>query len=307
MSSQAPPHTDAHLWRSPTLGANAVLELPQGRLECFIRGEGPALVFAHGWLTNANLWRKVVAALSGRFRCIALDLPLGAHRRAMPAAADLTPAGCGELICAAIEELGLEDVTLIGNDSGGAYSQIAVASRPALVARLVLNSCETPYGEFPPAPFDGLPAIATDISAFAALLEALADRPARSAEAAFGLLAKHPLENAASDSYALPALRDPAVLRDFAAVVASASSRPVQDAGRALIAGFPGRTLLAWSPEDRVFAAADAERYAAALARGRLALIDDAYSFTPEDQPERLAEAIAAWHGSEAEPARAAA
>ncbi len=58
--------------------------------------------------------------------------------------------------------------------------------------------------------------------------------------------------------------------------------------------------LFAWSPEDRVFDPAHAARYAAALADGRLALIDDAYSFTPEDQPLALARAIAEFAGAPA-------
>ena len=44
----------AHLWRSPLLGDRGEVELGGGRLEYFDRGDGPALVFAHGWLANAN-------------------------------------------------------------------------------------------------------------------------------------------------------------------------------------------------------------------------------------------------------------
>lgn len=75
--------------------------------------------------------------------------------------------------------------------------------------------------------------------------------------------------------------------------MASATSAPVQQAGRRLIAEFRRPVLLAWSPEDRVFAAADAHRYAAALSDGRVVEIEDVYSFTPEDQPQALAEEIA--------------
>ena len=53
--------------------------------------------------------------------------------------------------------------------------------------------------------------------------------------------------------------------------------------------------LLAWSPEDRVFAPANAERYAGELADGHVEWIADAYSFTPEDQPEALARVLAAF------------
>jgi pimeloyl-ACP methyl ester carboxylesterase len=244
-------------------------------------------------LANANLWRKVVERLAGQFTCIALDLPLGAHRVAMAADADLTPVGCGGLIVETLDALDLVGVTLVGNDSGGAYGQIAVAEDPRRVARLILNSCETPYSAFPPPPFDTLPQLAKDPAALQGVLSALKDRAVRASPSAFGLLIKHPIDELVSDSYALPAISDPDILRDTAKVMSSASSAPVHDAGQTLIATFDRPVLLAWSPDDQVFAIEDAERYAGALTQGQLVSIEDAYSFTAEDQPALLAEAIA--------------
>ncbi|HEX5927161.1 MAG TPA: alpha/beta fold hydrolase, partial [Baekduia sp.] len=198
-----------HLWRSDLLGAAHTVELPHGRVECFERGSGPTLAFAHGWLANANLWRTVVDELAGDFRCLTLDLPLGAHRVPMAPDADLSPTGCGALIAGVLDALDLHDVTLVGNDSGGAYSQIATAAHPDRIARLVLNSCETPYDAFPPPPFDGLPTVARDSAALGQLFEALRDRAVRAAPVAFGLLIKHPIDDLASDSYALPCLVNP--------------------------------------------------------------------------------------------------
>jgi pimeloyl-ACP methyl ester carboxylesterase len=284
-----------HLWRSPSLGELGAIDLAQGRLEYFRRGSGPVLVFCHGWLANANLWRGIIERLAAHFTCIALDLPLGSHRQAMRADAELSPERCGALIIDALDALDLREVTLVGNDSGGAYSQIAVATGTERVTRLVLNSCETPYDEFPPPPFDGLPAAARDIDTLGRLFGALRDREARASDAAYGLLIKHPIDELVSDSYALPCLHDPSILGDTAKVMSSAHSAPVHRAGRRLIESFTGPVMLAWSPEDRVFAPANASRYADALADGRVTLIDDAYSFTPEDQPEALARALVAF------------
>jgi len=282
----------ARSWRSPLIGERREIEVPGGRLEAFVRGTGPAIVFAHGWLSNANLWRGVVDRLSGRFTCVALDLPLGAHRRPIPGA-DLSPAGCGGIILASIEALGLEEVTLVGNDSGGAYSQIAVASDRERVARLVLNGCETPFDEFPPPPFDGLPSAAQDVEGLGNLLGALRDPAVREAPAAFGLLAKHGLERPASDSYALPCAEDPAIVADAARAMSSAGSPPVHAAGRELIASFDSPVLLLWAPEDEVFPIANARRYAAELAAAELVEVADAYSFMAEDQPGAVADVIA--------------
>jgi pimeloyl-ACP methyl ester carboxylesterase len=51
--------------------------------------------------------------------------------------------------------------------------------------------------------------------------------------------------------------------------------------------------LLAWSPEDRVFPISQAERLLADLPNASLEIIEDSYTFGPEDQPRRLADLIA--------------
>ena len=56
--------TEHAAWRSPALGASRELDLPQGPLTVFEAGAGPPIVFVHGLLVNANLWRKVVRACS---------------------------------------------------------------------------------------------------------------------------------------------------------------------------------------------------------------------------------------------------
>lgn len=285
--------SDAHRYRSPLLGEPRRIETCAGEIEVFERGEGPALVFAHGWLANANLWRNVVDRLADRFRCLALDLPLGAHRLPVTPGADLSAAGCGALLGDAIETLGLAGATLVGNDSGGAYSQIALAHRPELADRLVLTSCETPYDEFPPPPFDGLPAAAADPAVLGQLLAALEDPEVRKLPAAFGLLAKHPIEPAVSDSYALPCSRDTEILRDTAKAMAGASTETVHRAGATLIANWEKPALLVWSRQDPVFPIEHARRYAEALPAARLVEVDDCFSFTPEDRPDAVADAIA--------------
>jgi len=288
--------SNAHRFRSDLLGECHSLEVSGGAVECFERGAGQPLVFCHGWLANANLWRKVVDRLHGEFRCLSVDLPLGSHRLPMDADADLSPAGIGSLIADAVERLDLAGATLVGNDSGGAYSQIALAEHGERIgsrlSRLVLTSCETPYDEWPPPPFQALPAAARDPEILGQLLGALADPAIRATPPAYGLLLKHPIEVEVSDSYALPASRNKGVLRDVAKAMASTSAAPVRAAGERLIASSELPVQLIWSSEDEVFPLAHAERYAAALHDSHLVGIDDAYSFTPEDRPDAVAAAI---------------
>jgi pimeloyl-ACP methyl ester carboxylesterase len=288
----------AHRFRSKLLGEARSVEVGAGTLDYFDRGAGPVLLFSHGWLANANLWRKVVDLLHDRFRCLTLDLPLGSHRAPTRPDADLGPDGVAGMIADVLQRLDLSDATLVGNDSGGAYSQMALARHGDRigdrVARLVLTSCETPYDEWPPQPFSGLPAAAADPVVLGRLLKALEDPAIRATPPAYGLLLKRPVEIEVSDSYALPASRDEGVLHDVAKAMSSATTAPVREAGERLIADAEIPVLLIWSEEDEVFPIAHAERYASALRHGRLVRIQDSFSFTPEDQPEAVAGAIAA-------------
>ncbi len=55
---------------------------------------------------------------------------------------------------------------------------------------------------------------------------------------------------------------------------------------------FDGPSLIAWSRDDKLFPADLPERLDAALRDSRIEWIEDAYTFSPEDQPERVAELI---------------
>lgn len=76
--------------RGPSEGLREV-RLAQGVIRYRDVGGGPVLVFIHGILVNGALWRDVVESLSGKFRCIVPDLPLGSHTIPMRKSADLTP------------------------------------------------------------------------------------------------------------------------------------------------------------------------------------------------------------------------
>lgn len=282
----------AHLYRSPLLGEARMVKVGAGPIRVFDRGSGPVVVFAHGWLGNANLWRNVVDKLAAHHRCIALDLPLGAHGTPVDPDADLSPPGCGAIITDAIAALDLKDVTLVGNDSGGAYSQIGVAARPERIARLVLASCETPADTFPPPPFTGLPKAAQSTEFLKQAMQGLRTHEGRMRPVAFGLLIKHPIDERILDAYALPAIEDDRILHDIAKAMRSASATHIQKAGEILTRSFIRPVLFAWAADDPVFPPAHARAYAEKFADARVEWIEDAFSFTAEDQPARLAELI---------------
>jgi len=278
------------LWRDPALGKPREVETVGGRIRAFETGDGEPIVFVHGALVNANLWRKVVARLAPDFRCVTLDLPLGSHELGMPAA-DLSPTGLADMIAGAIGALGLKRPTIVANDTGGGLTQIALSRHPELAGRVVLTSCDA-YENFPPRFFRILlwptryPALAR------ALFAALRIRTLRSTPLAFGWLMRSKLDERAGDSYILPILTNPAAGADFARFFRAVHPRFTLEAIEKL-RSYERPVLIAWSREDRFFPPAHAERLVADLPNARLEWIDDAYTFSMEDQPERLAALIA--------------
>lgn len=278
-------------WRSHDLGTPRELQLEQGTVSYFDAGSGPVVVFVHGALVNANIWRKPIAKLASGFRCIALDLPLGAHLTPMPPEADLSPPALADLIADAIELLQLSDVTLVGNDTGGALCQLLVTRRPERIGRLVLTSCDA-FENFPPKAVRPMMPLMLLPGALFVLFTPLRLKPLRRRATKMMGLTKRPIDSAETiDSCTFPALRSAAVRRDVKKAMRAMDNSYTREAAERL-ATFERPALIAWSSDDRFFPRKHAERLAELLPRGRLEWIEDSYTFSPEDQPDRLAELI---------------
>ena len=93
-------------------------------------------------------------------------------------------------------------------------------------------------------------------------------------------------------SYTQACLNNADVLRDVAVVMAGASTALVHESGRQLVANFDRPVMFVWCAEDRTFPVSHAYRYAAELRQATVVLVEDSFSFTPEDNPAALASAI---------------
>ncbi len=128
------------------------LETRLGPLAWRSSGRGPALVFFAGALANGDLWRDVTAVLDDRYRCIMIDLPLGAHPWPLTPGADRSATSLARLMLDCLELLDVDDATVVANDTAGGLLLLSLATgHPALgrVGRLVLTNCES-YDKFPP-------------------------------------------------------------------------------------------------------------------------------------------------------------
>jgi len=111
-------------------------------------GPGRAALFVHGLGTSSYLWRHVIDQLDGQRRCVAVDLPL--HGRT-PAAADqdFSLPGLARFVADFCAALGLADVDLVANDTGGAVSQVFAAGHAERLHTLTLTNCEA-HDNMPP-------------------------------------------------------------------------------------------------------------------------------------------------------------
>jgi pimeloyl-ACP methyl ester carboxylesterase len=203
--------------------------------------------------------------------------------------ADLSVPGLARLIAEFIDRLELEDVTLVGNDTGGALCQLVAAHHPQRLGRLVLTSCDA-FENFPPRAIRPVLRVMKLPGALA--MTSLLGRLRAVRRAAFSMmpLTMQPIPDAQVKSWVAP-LADRRIRADLAKVVRGIDPSHTLAAAQRL-REFDHPALIAWGAEDRFFPFSDAERLAATLPNARLERVPNARTFVQLDAPERLAELI---------------
>jgi pimeloyl-ACP methyl ester carboxylesterase len=265
------------------------IDLPAGRIRYREAGAGKPVVFVHGYLVDGRLWDGVVDRLSDSCRCLAPDWPIGAQQIAMNPNADLSPPGVAATIASFLDALDLEDVTIVGNDSGGAMSQVLVTRHPQRIGRLVLTNCDT-HENFPPGIFKAMPPLAKLPGGMTLL--SLPFRSGAVARAAFKPFTRKPIPPELIASWMEPGMNDKGVRRDLKKVTVGMNKRYTLEAA-AKLRGSQLPLLFAWAPGDKLFPLSYAERLAGEAGNARIVEIADANTFVPLDQPQRLSEEIA--------------
>ena len=269
------------------------IELSAGTIEysdtC---GDGPVLVLLHGMMMDASLWDGPIADLSADHRCVAPTLPLGAHRLPVHPGADLSLPGIARLVEELLDRLDLHDVTLVGNDTGGALVQLVICDATARVAGAVLASCEA-FDNLPP----GLTGRALALTGklpppmFGLFMQQMRLRAVRRMPIAFGWLTMR--GDAATARWVKPVMTQPEIRRDAVRAIRAGTANPqlLVEAAECL-PGFDHPALVVWARGDRVMPREHGRRLAELLPQARLAEVDDSYTLIPLDQPARLAQII---------------
>lgn len=125
------------------LGGHALHYLDEGPRD------GEPLLFLHGNPTWSFLWRNLIRALSSRYRCIAPD-HLGCGLSDKPQDWGYRLAQHIDNVERLADELGLERITLLVHDWGGAIGFGLAARRPGRIARaVVMNTAAFTGGRAP--------------------------------------------------------------------------------------------------------------------------------------------------------------
>ena len=249
---------------------------------------GRPVVFVHGFMMASQLWRPVSQRLAGvGLRCLAPTWPLGAPPAALRPGADPTITGVARMVADVLDALDLEDVVLVGNDTGGLVTQLVAVHHPDRVGALVLTSCDA-FEHFPPPILKPVILAAKSKAVFRTAIQALRAPVAR--KRAFDGLAHSNIDDL-TEVWVRRALTDAAVAEDLRQLSLSLRTE-VATGVAARLPEFDKPTLIAWSADDVFFAQEDGQRLAATIPNARLEVIEGARTFSMLDRPDRLADLL---------------
>ena len=250
------------------------------------------VVFVHGFLVDATVWTCVADLLSSHgVRSYAPNLPLGAHRIALAPDADQSPRGVARQILSFIEALDLDDVTLVGNDTGGALIQFILDTDPSRIGRVVLTNCDA-FDTFPPFPFNVMFHLLKGERRLKLNLTPMRFQALRHSPIGFGLLASD-LDPAQSRAWIEPSLNDARVRRDAVHFLEAVEPKDLLDVA-ARLGHFEGPVRLVWGMADRSFKPSLGRRLQHAFTHAELVEVRGARTFVQLDAPDALAEQVAA-------------
>jgi pimeloyl-ACP methyl ester carboxylesterase len=151
--SSAPNSNDRTNVMTPTQFAELrkVQHTPSGTISYVEQGSGPVALFVHGFPLNGYHWRHQIEGLSDIRRCVAPDL-LGLGFTEVTTNQSLRFDAQAQMLREFIDTLGIKEIDLVGNDSGGAIAQILATGIPDRIRSLTLTNCDV-HDNWPPPAF----------------------------------------------------------------------------------------------------------------------------------------------------------
>ena len=258
---------------------------PSGRISYAEAGTGPVALFVHGVLLNGHLWRHQLAELSGMRRCIAVDI-LAHGDTEIAADQDVSVTANAQMLREFVDVLGIEQVDLVGNDSGGGIAQIFAALDPSRVRSLTLTDCDA-HDNWPPDAFKPFLEMAAAGGLRGALDAMLADKNFFRSAQALGPAYEHPesVADETIEAYLRPLVRTDRRTRDFQRFLAAFDCKHTL-AVEAQLRKLKTPTLIVWGTDDVYFDVRWSHWLAETIPGTRRRVeLEGARIFFPEERP----------------------
>ena len=223
-----------------------------GRISYTEQGTGPVALFVHGVLLNGYLWRYQLADLSDVRRCIAVDL-LAHGDTEIARDQDVSVTANAKMLKEFLDALNIDQVDLVGNDSGGGIAQIFAALYPERVRSLTLTDCDT-HDNWPPEAFKPFLAMAAGGGLRGTLEALLSDKSIYRSAGALGPAYEHPerLSDASIETYLRPLIATGQRTRDLQRFLAAFDHQHTL-AIEARLKTLQAPTLIVWGTDDVYF------------------------------------------------------
>jgi pimeloyl-ACP methyl ester carboxylesterase len=237
--------------RKSSLARHAV-QTASGSISYIEQGTGAVALFVHGVLLNGHLWRHQLAELSGIRRCIAVDLLAHGDTESAPDQ-DLSVTANAKMLGEFLDALNIDQVDLVGNDSGGGIAQIFATLFPERMRSLTLTDCDT-HDNWPPEAFRPFLAMAASGGLRGTLDAMLSDKSVYRSPQALGPAYEHPerVSDETIEQYLRPFVRSEKRTRDLQRFLGAFDNKHTL-AIEARLKMLKVPTLIVWGTDDVYF------------------------------------------------------
>jgi len=268
------------------------VQTPSGRIAYTEQGSGPVALFVHGVLLNKHLWRHQLAHLSDIRRCIAVDL-LAHGETEIAADQDVSVTANAKMLDQFLDALNVEQVDLVGNDSGGGIVQIMAALYPPRLRSLTLTDCDV-HDNWPPEAFKPFLAMAASGGLRGTLEAMLSNKDIYRSAQALGPAYEHPeqVTDESIETYLRPLVTTEQRTRDFQRFLAAFDNTHTR-AIEARLKSLTVPTLIVWGTDDVYFDVRWSKWLAATIPGTRRRLeFEGARIFFPEERSADFNQAL---------------
>lgn len=266
-----------------------LIDVDAGRVAVRTVGTGPDVLFVHGWPVTGATYRTLLPHLTEHVTCHVVDL-VGAGASEYDADTPVSIDGHIQAVRRVVDELGLDDVVVVGHDSGGMIARHALAGDPR-VRSMVLIDTEQPSGltwrfrSF---------LLGRNLPGYGRVLGWLAGRPRlrRNPLVFGGAFCDRSLLDGEFDEFFLQPLHtDPVALTAAVRLLGSFDTRYVDELAD-LHRRIDVPVHLVWGEHDPFFPVAAAREMVGTFADARLTVVAGASLFSHEERPAEVAAAI---------------